>query len=207
MRHRTALLSLLLALSAHAQDTPQSPPALSAPSLSFSYQPAASPAHAAEPFGAKGQRWWTLGGGYADNFNAAHDLNLRGAYSIFLEKDIEFTAELNLWYFNQPGPDTLGINPAFAFRWHFWNEGRWSYYADAGIGLLFASGNTPQGGTGFDFMPRIGAGLTYQLDPATANRLQVGLRWHHISNARIHGDARNPARDGLLLYAGIMIPF
>lgn len=201
---RLAAISLIIASAARAADDDSAPlPTLDAPSLSFRLDPTAKP----DPFGTKGQRWWTLGAGYADDFSDAHDTNLRGAYSIFLEKNIEFTAELNLWYFSQPGRDAVGLNPAFAFRWHFYNKDRWSIYADAGVGLLFASDNVPSGGTGFDFMPRIGLGFTYQLTAESLNRLQLGLRWHHVSNARINGDSRNPARDGAMIYAGIMFPF
>jgi len=157
-------------------------------------------------FGTKGTQFGSMSLGLADDFSGAVDLNLRFAWSYFVIRNVEFSAELNTWYFNQPGDDAFGINPAFVFRWHLYNEGRWSIYTDAGIGLLFTTDETPTLGSDVNFTPRIGTGMTYRLDNA-GNRLQVGLRWHHISNARIQGDSGNPARDGLMLYAGIMIPF
>ncbi len=163
------------------------------------------PGHPA--FGEARSMWWTLGGGVANNFDDATDINVRGAYSYFLVKDVEFAAELNLWYFHQAGPDAEGINPAILFRWHFYDEGKWTIYADAGIGLLFATDEVPDGGTSFDFTPKIGGGFTYELDPESGARLQVGLRWHHISNARINGASNNPARDAAMIYAGIQFPF
>ena len=132
---------------------------------------------------------------------------LLGAYSYFLVKDVEFAAELNGWYFHQEGTDAGGINPAFVFRWHFYDDGEWTIYGDVGIGLLFATDNVPQGGTSFDFTPRVGGGFTRELDPDTRARLQVGVRWHHISNARINGSDNNPSRDAVMLYTGIQFPF
>src|SRR5436309_3218979 len=61
------------------------------------------------------------------------------------------------------------------------------------------------GGTGFDFMPRAGVGFTRRLTDDM--RLEAGLRWHHISNARIHGEARNPSRDAPMFYVGLIFPF
>lgn len=157
-------------------------------------------------FGEKGSRWWTFGVGVADNFSDATDYNVRVAWSQFLVQGIEFSVEANGWYSDQPGDDAIGINPAFVFRWHFYEVERWTLFADVGIGLLFTTDDAPPGGTSFNFTPRIGIGTTYRLDD-DGTRLQLGLRWHHISNARLSGDSENPARDGALLYAGVMIPF
>ncbi|QYU71035.1 acyloxyacyl hydrolase [Leptolyngbya sp. 15MV] len=152
-----------------------------------------------------------MGGGVAHNFASDNDLNFRVAYSRFIGADpdqpVEFFAELNLWSFLQKGDDALGINPAFGLRWHFFNGPRWSWFADAGIGLLFSTGNVPDDGTSFNFTPRFGLGATWQMSPSAPDRLQIGLRWHHVSNARINGDVRNPARDSLMIYAGVMLPF
>ncbi len=167
--------------------------------------PADKPKRAA--FGDAGSRWWTIGTGVANNLDDATDVNLRGAYSYFLVKDVEFSAELNAWYFHQAGPDAAGINPAMVFRWHFYDDGEWTLFGDVGIGLLAATNEVPDGGTAFDFTPRVGGGFTRELDADTGTRLQVGLRWHHISNARISGASNNPSRDGIMLYAGIQFPF
>jgi lipid A 3-O-deacylase len=175
--------------------------------------PAAAPASATEPaiepikpFGTKGMQFGTFGAGFATNLNEANDFNLRIAWSFFVIQNLEFSTELNGWFFSQPGDDAFGINPAFLFRWHFITRERWSIFSDAGIGLLFSTDDVPDGGTSFNFTPRVGGGFTYALDDI-GTRLQVGIRWHHVSNARIRGDSDNPARDGLLLYAGVIIPF
>lgn len=160
---------------------------------------------AASAFGTKGTEWWTFGGGVANDLNESTDYNVRVAWSQFVSTNIEFSLEANGWYFDQPGDNSFGINPAFVFRWHMYNEGNWTVFGDVGIGFLVTTDDTPDTGTSFNFTPRIGAGVTYRVSEDM--RLQFGLRWHHISNARLEGDSENPARDGVLFYAGVMIPF
>lgn len=157
-------------------------------------------------FGEKMSEWWTVSAGAAYNFADSNDFNLRGAWSRFIIQDVELSLELNGWYFDQAGDNALGINPAFVFRWHLINKQDWTIYSDIGIGLLFTNDVVPEGGTSFDFTPRVGLGFTRRLDD-DGDRLQIGVRWHHISNARIDGDSHNPARDALMLYAGVMFPF
>ena len=72
--------------------------------------------------------------------------------------------------------------------------------------------NVPDGGTGFDFLPRLGGGFTKALTPSEDGesrgpRLMIGVRWHHISNGRIASDTRNPSRDSILGYIAITFPF
>lgn len=163
----------------------------------------------AKGYGRSDGRWWlTLGGGTAWDFDEDYDFNLHVAGSTFIADELEFAVELGGWYFLQEGPDTGGVNGSFLFRWHFWHDEAfdWTVYGDVGIGLLGAFDDTPVGGTSFNFTPRAGAGFTKLLDEA-GTRLQVGVRWHHISNGRIEGDGRNPSRDSIMLYAGVVFPF
>lgn len=184
-------------------------------SVGFVYtQPAGTPGPDAKPsapapaprFGAAGSRWWTVGGELAHSFNDSTDTGLYGAYSYFIARDVEFAGELALWHFNQPGDNAEGISASMVFRWHFIDTGPWTVYADIGIGVLGATDNVPEGGTSFDFMPRASVGFTRLLCDDGV-RLQVGVGWHHISNARIHGDENNPARDQPMIYAGVIFPF
>lgn len=160
----------------------------------------------ARPFGAAETRWWTVGAGIAHDFNGSTDTDLNVAYTYFLAEGVEFGAEVAGWHFNQAGENTLGGSATMLLRWHFLISGPWTVYTDVGIGLLVAEDVVPEGGTSLDLMPRAGVGFTRALGDGGV-RLQMGLRWHHISNARIHGEANNPARDQPMLYAGIMFPF
>jgi hypothetical protein len=159
------------------------------------------------PFGAENSQWLTFSTGVATIFGDATDYNLRISWSQFLIDDVEFSLEGNLWFSDQPGGGVFGVNPTIVFRWHWVNAPRWSFYGDLGIGFMLSTDAMPRGGTNVNFTPRAGLGWTYQLAEEYDTRLQVGVRWHHISNARITGDDHNPARDLPMLYAGVMIPF
>lgn len=173
-------------------------------------EPSAAPAREAR-FGRAGSRWWSVGPAIASDFSDATDVNVHGFFSQFLADELEFGIEAAGWYFSQDGDDTGGVSGSMLFRWHALHdeEFSWSIFGEVGIGLLGAFDDVPDGGTSFNFMPRAGAGFTRALDPADPSgaRFTLGLRWHHISNARIEGNADNPARDGLLLFAEIQFPF
>lgn len=159
-----------------------------------------------EPYGTEGSEWILFGAGAAYDFDKSTDIDLNIGYSRFLVDDVEWLLELAGWYHAQDGDDAVSLNPAMEFRWHFYNEGDTSVFLNAGIGVLVASDNVPDMGTGFDFTPRAGIGFTHRIaDDGT--RLVGGLRWNHFSNARIHGDDRNPARDAPLLYLQLAVPF
>lgn len=203
----------MLAGTSLAQDAARLDYAALTPEASFDTpaKPTASAAmlqgeSAAPKFGAEGSRWWTIGTGVANDFSDATDFNLFGAYSYFLADDIEFSAELGLWYYAQTGDDTGGINPNMVFRWHFYNDQDWTVYVDAGIGLVFTADDVPPDGTSINFTPRAGLGFTRALDDS-GTRLMVGVRWAHLSNARIEGDGENPSRDSVMGYVGVIWPF
>ena len=164
-----------------------------------------APQAATKPFGTEGTRWLEFGGLVADNFKDSVDANIHARFSEFIAKDVELGGELAGWNFNQPGDNAVGGSLVLIVRWHFLNRGDWSLYADAGVGGMVASDDTPDDGTSFNLMPRVGAGFTHAIGENGA-RLEIGVRWHHISNARITGDDHNPSRDSAALYAGFAIP-
>lgn len=176
------------------------------PDAALSNESEASARVGAVEYASKGSRWWTLGAGVAYDFDDATDVPLRGAYSYFLDDGVEFSAEVGAWYFSQPGDDAVGLSGSVILRWHFLRRDPWTAYVDAGIGIVGSSDDVPQGGTSFNFLPQAGAGVTRRLND-DGLRLQLGLRWHHISNARIQGDDENPDRDAPMIYAGLIFPF
>jgi hypothetical protein len=159
-----------------------------------------------EKYGTEGTQWVLFGGGAAYDFQESTDINVNAAYSVFLLDNVEWMLELGAWYHAQEGDDGLSLNPVMEFRWHFYNNGDTSLFLNAGIGVLAATDNVPFDGTGFDFTPRAGVGMTHRIG-AGGTRLIGGLRWHHISNARINGEDRNPSRDAPMLYLQVAMPF
>jgi hypothetical protein len=166
------------------------------------FEEAAVPAR----YGAEGTQWILFGGGAAYDLEDSTDLNINAAYSVFLIDNVEWLLELGAWYHAQEGDDAASLNPVMEFRWHFFNNGDTSVFLNAGIGVLFATDEVPDTGTGFDFTPRAGVGLTQRIGEG-GTRLIAGLRWHHISNARINGEERNPSRDAPMVYVQFAVPF
>ncbi len=166
-------------------------------------------------FGSAGSHWLTVGGAAAHDFDEDYDFNLHFAWSTFLADRFEFGVEAAAWYFDQTGENTGGISGMFVFRYHWWSGPRgdfdWTSFLDVGTGMLAGFDEVPDGGTGFNFIQRAGAGITKDLDasdgPAHGARLVCGLRWHHISNGRAEGDGRNPSRDALLAFVGVQWDF
>lgn len=166
-----------------------------------------APAPSVAEFGAADTRWWSLGTGVAFDFEDGTSFNVHGSLSYFIAENIEAVGEVGAWYYSQPGEDAIGVNPAFVLRWHFLNKGSWTAFADIGIGALLVSSDVPaDNGTSFNFTPRAGIGLTYALDDA-GTRLQLGLRWAHVSNARITGHDDNFGVDAAMPYVGVVFPF
>lgn len=158
-------------------------------------------------FGQPGPWYVTLGAGSAVDFTDAVDSLGFARFSTFVGQDLEFGFEVGGWFIAQEGPDTGGASFVFDTRYHFWHsqDALWTAFAEAGIGVIWTGRRVPVDGTDFNFLPRAGAGMTYLLDGA-GTRLTFGLRWHHISNARINGDDNNPSRNGLMGYIGVQLP-
>lgn len=158
-------------------------------------------------FGERGSWYWSVGvmGTLSED---ATDARLDYTVRVFLADDFEFNLSLAGWGFFQDHDDALGLNPGLAFRWHFINnhDAGYSIYAQTGIGLLWATDEVPHDGTRFNFTPHVGVGATLAL-PDTAARLDLGLGWHHISNASTSGSDDNPARDSLAVWVGVIFPF
>jgi len=169
---------------------------------------AAAQAQDAPTYGQPGGWWVSVGGGGGvgaeDNtFDATGFVGL----STFLVQDVELNLEFAGWWFDQDGQDDSGAgNFNLLFRWHFVDRGDWTLFADAGAGVLLATDEIPDGGSEFNFTPRAGVGATVRLGNSP-NRLLVGARWQHISNARLFGDSRNPGRDAAVFYAALVFPF
>lgn len=168
---------------------------------------AATPAAVGKLYASKGWSGWTVTLGAATDFASDSHYNIAGMVSTFLADRLEIGAELGGWYFNQQN-DTGGVSAIIDLKWHFYasDDRRWTVFGEARIGMLGAFDDVPDDGTSFNFMPGLGVGATCALGESRA-RLIGGIRWQHVSNARITGDDDNPASNGVLGFVGITWPF
>lgn len=156
-------------------------------------------------FGRAGSWTWGLTSGVAFHSDST-DAQLQFHVGTFFTDRFEFLLGASGWYYAQDGRDAGGINPAFAFRYHFLMREDWSVYAETGIGLVFSTDDVPEDGTSINFTPRAGVGATVRLGESAA-RLDVGVRWQHVSNGSVQGSDDNPSRDSPMIYLGVLFPF
>ena len=169
------------------------------------------PTPAPPAFGEKGSWRWSLSGGGAAEFQETQNRFglLGGGLSYFLIENLSLELGLNLLFIDQTD-DAFGANFTLLTRWHFLTADRWTIYVDGGAGILGTTDRVPspdlrepRGGGNFTFTPQAGVGFSYELDDDA--RLQFGVRWHHISNARIRES--NPPRDSFFFYTEVSFPF
>ena len=156
-------------------------------------------------FGDRGDNRWYVQAGAATTLDddEARRLGLVGAgLSHFFLNGHSINLELNGLAFDQTGDDAVGLNLNAMLRWHLYRADDWSVYVDGGAGLLGTTNDVPAAGSQLNFTPQVGAGATIRLKDE--QRLMVGLRWHHISNADLYPP--NPGRDSLYGYVGWNFP-
>ena len=91
-----------------------------------------------------------------------------------------------------------GITP-FYWQYNFTSHPRLVPYINLGGGMLFTTQDFPAGTSSFNFTPQAGLGAYWFTRPDRA--VNIGLRYHHISNAGI--SKPNPGHNALYFYAGL----
>jgi len=98
-----------------------------------------------------------------------------------------------------------GTGISFLGRYHFFNQDRWTGFLDGGVGYTWWNSAVPEGGTTYNFNPRVGLGIGYEITDDVW--FTAGARYFHISNARAHGGEKNPGYDGVECYVGMIFTF
>src|SRR5436309_4663998 len=120
----------------------------------------------------------------------------------FYEGNLELLLEpLYAHYFNPFGATAAG--GSLLFKYNFLAFGRWMPFWDVGLGMLWTNlaPRIPEQSTPFNFVLETGPGVQYFATEKLA--LTIGVRYHHISNARI-GD-RDLGLNSILAYMGISV--
>lgn len=81
-----------------------------------------------------------------------------------------------------------------------WGRGAAQPFIDVGVGLSDATQPVPPGGTRFNYLAVIGAGVAVPRRGATWS---AGGRWWHASNNGREGRSRNPDIQALGLMVGV----
>lgn len=102
-------------------------------------------------------------------------------------------------------PNGIYGGPQAGVRWHVVARADWSAYLDCLVApVLHEHSLTPES-LRFNFDLEGGAGVTRRLSDTT--HLAGGLRWQHLSNARVRGKSRNLGYDAPQAYLGVLRHF
>lgn len=129
---------------------------------------------------------------------------LRVEFEHFLVDRFSLVFDLELsGLVQQDAPTAAIVGGGMLLRWHFLAGEDWTVFADAGCGINYASTDVPPGTNRIKFSPQAGVGATLAIDDPV--RLIGGIRWYHLSNARV-GDT-NDGFDAVMGYLGVSIGF
>lgn len=155
-------------------------------------------------FGDKGQTRWFLQAAAATEGDGESFGLFGGGASYFFAKGHSISLALNGMAFDLPDQDPVGINLDLLVRSHWIRGDNWSLYIDGGAGILVSTSRVPNGGSSFNFTPQGGVGASINVNREKDQRLLLGVRWHHISNANTF--EANPGLDTYMGYVGMTFP-
>ena len=166
-------------------------------------------AHGAEDGSHFAQGSWSLTtyGAYTKNFTGERARLAGGTVGVgyYRWENVSLNLEASGFNVDQSGPDATLSDLGILLRQHLFVRGKFSFFVDVGAGLTYATHPTPPGGTYFNFTEETGLGATWQL--AGDLYLIGGVRYFHLSNARIEGPERNPSINATQGYLGLMWSF
>jgi hypothetical protein len=184
-RFATALLVLICARTGLAQTRP-------------AWEPANFP---------EGTASFTTYGAFTRNFTGPRAVMGSGTVGIgyYVWDNVSLNAEFSGFHNDQAGPDANIYALNALLRQHLFHRGRFSLFVDAGGAVSIADTRTPPNGTYYNYMEETGIGSTYQIKDSL--HLIGGIRYYHLSNARLEGPVHNPSINGLQGYVGLMLRF
>ncbi len=208
--HAIAVLLLVVATGASAQDTGSSLTLMEAAAFAVSAQTGSSGEPSVSPFGAGTWSFQTYGSAtFGDDAGELYLAHVGVGYHFIDALSLNFEAVGGAMVIEDlgttNGEDAAAIGLDLLLRWHFCRRDGWSLYMDGGAGLIQGTASFPANGTHFNFTPQFGLGITASLTDTLS--LMGGARWHHISNAGKNGQDENPGYDGAMLYGGVMFAF
>lgn len=125
--------------------------------------------------------------------------------SYFVFDELSLGGEARYYRSNQDGPDANIYDLNIILRQYIFRFDRWTIFFDASAGVSEADHRVPPGGTNFNFIEEAGFGATYQVGDHVY--LIGGIRYFHLSNAKLHGADENPSLNGIGGYVGLMWTF
>ncbi len=167
--------------------------------------PTARASPSTDPF-AHGSRYWSVTAGVSHHESIAWVYLTELSVSYYLVDDLAIECGQVIGYVNanRTRPGALG-GQELGLRWHVTKGKRWSTYLEALAGVVLQQSPLTDHSLRFNFDLRPGVGATYRFRDHLM--LEGGFRWHHLSNARIHGKEHNFGYDAPMPYLGLKRSF
>lgn len=157
------------------------------------------------PF-ARGTRWVSA------SIGASRDADIgsirAGQFGVdsYLRDNLAVHVGLTLAYADpKTQPNGIYGGPQAGLRWHVVVRPDWSAYLDGLVAPVLHEHSLTAQSLRFNFDLEGGAGVTRRLGATT--HLAGGLRWQHLSNARVRGKSRNLGYDAPQAYLGVLRHF
>jgi hypothetical protein len=145
------------------------------------------------------QTYATDAGGLDNDANVASG-TIGCGYFVF--DNLSLGVEASGYHDHVSGQDAYGYGISGVLRDHIFRFQRTTIFSDVLFGPTESTSRIPAGGTDFNFITRTGIGITHKIDEHL--HLLTGVRYFHLSNARIEGPQRNPSINGIEGYIGLM---
>ncbi|HEX8912771.1 MAG TPA: acyloxyacyl hydrolase [Humisphaera sp.] len=149
---------------------------------------------------------WTLSLYAGFDRECSNDPNLAygsAGVGYFVMDHVSLNAEFRTAYVRQAdGEDATLFELDLLLRHHVLRRDNWTLFVDVGGGISESTHRVPVGGTNFNYVLETGVGATYRI--ADGVHLIGGVRYWHLSNARLHGDDENPSANGVGGYVGLL---
>ena len=126
----------------------------------------------------------------------------RVAFDYYKYPDFCLRCELTADGVSTDRGDAAAGQESLGFRHHFYQFGDSSLFVDVGFGLFEAGKRVPHNGTYFNLTFDTGIGIDHPI--AKDVDLIAGVRYFHLSNARLEGPEHNPSLNGPEAYFGLM---
>ena len=181
--------------------------------VALSLSLAATVAHAAPAVGEwgsafpKGTKALQVNAEYVHPIRFAEDEFYGGSVSghYYFGDEVSLGVELQGYAVDQVRDDTVLGGAALVLRWHFLADDDFTLFADGVGGVSLAEAEVPEGGTHFNYVPKLGGGATFKLRDNV--HLVGGVRFFHLSNGNLHGRDENPSQDGVQYFVGVAWTF
>ena len=149
---------------------------------------------------------WTLSLYAGYDRECSHDPQLgyvATGVGYFFSDGMSLNAEVRTYGVSQDdGSDAALFEVDLLFRHHFLRQDDWTLFFDVSAGISQATRAVPGDGTHFNFIEKTGVGATYRLGDGM--HVIGGVHFWHLSNAKIHGEDKNPGLNGYGAYVGLM---